>query len=110
MTRAKRPIISILCLLCLCTFLFTGCTREKKTIIDTATLKVTTQGAETTIYDLAGDAEYNYKAVRVKKTDAPTKARTATETDTIKIVLLPGGGFEITDKTAGKIHTLKRGR
>lgn len=97
-------------MLCLCTFLFTGCTREEKTIIDTATLKVTTQGAETTIYDLAGDAEYNYKTVRVKKTDAPTEARTATETDTIKIVLLPGGGFEITDKTAGKIHTLKRGR
>ena len=44
------------------------------------------------------------------KTDAPTEARTATETDTIKIVLLPGGGFKITDKTAGKIHTLKRGR
>ena len=97
-------------MLCLCAFLFTGCTREENTIIDTATLKVTTQGAETTIYDLAGDAEYNYKTVRVKKTDAPTEARTATETDTIKIVLLPGGGFEITDKTAGKIHTLKRGR
>ena len=29
--------------------------------------------------------------------------------DTIEIVLLPGGGFQITDHTAGKIYTIKRG-
>lgn len=107
----KIKINTAICLLCVFALFFTGCSLQKeKILIDTDTLQVITTGNQTTVQDLAGDQVYNFRTVRVKKGSANTGSKTTTNTDTIKIITLQGGGFEIHDRTAGKIYTIKRGR
>lgn len=107
--KGIKAIFAAILAVLLLTFSFTGCTQKEKIVIDTPTLQVVQQGAYTTIYDVEGGKEYQYKTVRVKKGEGSTEARASVSTDTIEIVLLPGGGFQITDHTAGKIYTVKRG-
>lgn len=121
-TRTRRTLKGIVCAAVLA-FLFTGCTTagnappdaaqyqpEKKIVIDTATLQVVTEGLKTTVYDLVSGEEYNYSIVFKKPENKRTAPEEATETETIKIVLLPDCAMEITDYTAGKVYTLTRGQ
>lgn len=121
-TRTRRTLKGIVCA-AVFALLLTGCTTarsappdavryqpEKKTVIDTETLQVVTEGLKTTVYDLVSGKEYNYSIVFKKPANKRTAPEEATKTETIKIVLLPDCAMEITDYTAGKVYTLTRGQ
>ena len=67
-------------------------------------------GAQTIVYDLVSDAEYTFRKAKVRKDRLPEEhkePREAFDTDTIRIEMLPHAVLEITDKTAGKVYTIK---
>ena len=66
---------------------------QPRVITDTDGVKVVAQGHAVAVYDLLSGREYHFRRVHVRRSDAPTEARTAVQTPTIKIELIPGGGL-----------------
>ena len=64
---------------------------QPRVITDTDGVKVVAQGHAVAVYDLLSGREYHFRRVHVRRSDAPTEARTAVQTPTIKIELIPGG-------------------
>lgn len=92
----------------------TGCTKAATvTLYDTDTLRIERQGAETRIYDLAGNEDYTFTKQRVRRVkDSSTPAtepqpkdtpRLCADTDTIKLETVHSI-IIITDKTAGSTY------
>ena len=103
----KNKVVFAL-LLSICLMLFVGCNNEPKTLIHTDTLQVIRDGTKTTVYDLVDEKEYNFKTIRVKRSDGVSEPYTAIFTDTISIDIMPHGKLKITDKTAEKVYTIQR--
>ena len=80
---------------------------QPKTLIDTDSLKVVREGSKTTVSDLIGDEQYNFKTVRVKRSEDVSDPYTAISTDTISIDILSHGVLKITDKTVEKVYIIK---
>ncbi len=95
-------------LLAMCLLLFAGCGNEQKVLYRSNSVEVIREGNKTAVYDLLTDNEYNYKTVRVKRSDGVVEAYTAVDTDTIKIEVLPSATLRIYDKSADKIITIRR--
>ena len=101
MKRSKRVIV--LAALVLAIFTATGCANREpavNTLYDTETLKIERQGAETRVYDCAGNATYTFTTRRVRKDQADdiAAAKTTTDTDTIRLKTVHGL-IIATDKT-----------
>lgn len=102
----------IFAIICVCVLLCAGCattpntpiststaatqdTPEAVVLFDTATCKITLDGAETIVTDKANGTEYSYTTTRKLTTQQPTLeqlqsrciARTSTSTDTLEIEL-----------------------
>lgn len=83
------------------------------TLYDTDTLRIEKEGAETRIYDLAGNEDYTFTKQRVRRVkDSSTPAtepqpkdtpRLCADTDTIKLETVHSI-IIITDKTAGSTY------
>ena len=104
----KNKVIAIILTVGMLLCFFTGCGKATKVIADTDTIYIARTGTETLIIDRTADKEYTYRTTRVKKENAPTEPKTSQKTDTIEIVLLPGGSMEITDIVGGKVYTIQR--
>ena len=100
--------VSFTLLLTMCLLLFAGCRNEPKVLYRSNSVEVIREGNITAVYDLLTDNEYNYKTVRVKRSDGVVEAYTAVDTDTIKIEVLPSATLRIYDKSADKIITIRR--
>ena len=91
------------CLLIVCSLLFTGCARkepeERPTIVqvDTESLYITTQGANTAVYDRVGGGEYRFKTHFTRRKDGNTAPMIAADTPSIKIELPGGSVIQVTD-------------
>lgn len=83
---------------------------QPRVITDTDGVKVVAQGHAVAVYDLLSGREYHFRRVHVRRSDAPTEARTAVQTPTIKIELIPGGGLIV--ESDGSVYriTPKAGR
>ena len=92
----------------MCVLLFAGCENEQKVLYRSNSVEVIREGNKTAVYDLLTDNEYNYKTVRVKRSDGVVEAYTAVDTDTIKIEVLPSATLRIYDKSAEKVITIRR--
>ena len=116
----RAALVFILASLCAAAFIMgrsgaqPGALQEKaayrpalETIVDTETIKVTAQGRHTTVYDLAGDAQYNFTTRVKRKTIGQPVPRTAADTETIRITL-EGCQIQVKDKTTGTIYTIRR--
>ena len=89
-----------------------GCAApQPETLVDTDTLQVIRTGRETTVSDLAGQQQYKFTTTRARHAEAPTEPQQAIKTETVEIIIYPGGVLEITDYTAGEVYriTPKRG-
>lgn len=107
MKRAIKAAAAI-CLLA-AVFALVSCataTAKEITIHDTETLKIAQSGHITTVYDLAGNAEYSFITRRVRTQPGAAEnvrqAATQTETETIRIQTVYGI-LIITDKTTGEV-------
>ena len=80
-------------------------------MFDTATCKITLDGAQTAVEDKTTGARYEYTTTRKLTTKQPTLeqmqarciARTSADTDTLKIELA-GALIVVTDKTSGQVY------
>jgi hypothetical protein len=83
---------------------------KPRVITDTDSAKIVAQGRSIAVYDCLGEQEYHFRLVRVRRSDTPTAARTAVQTPTIKIELIPGGGLIV--ESYGSVYriTPKAGR
>lgn len=110
--RVKRgniiKCVSFALLLAMCVLLFAGCGNEQKVLYRSNSVEVIREGNKTAVYDLLTDDEYNYKTVRVKRSDGVVEAYTAVDSNTIKIEVLPSATLRIYDKSAEKVITIRR--
>ena len=100
--------VAFVLLLSMCLMLFAGCNNEPKMLYQSNSVEIVREGNKTAVYDLLTDNEYNYKTVRVKRSDGVVEPYTAVDTDTIKIEVLPSATLRIYDKSADKIITIRR--
>ena len=79
-------------------------------ITDTDSVRIVAQGRSIAVYDRLGEQEYHFRLAHVRRSDAPTEARTAVQTPTIKVELKPGGGLIV--ESDGSVYriTPKAGR
>ncbi len=113
--KRSKPVI-VLAALVLALFTVTGCTKIEpavQTIYSTDTLKIESQGAETRVYDCAGNATYTFTTHRVRKVQGGDIAtvKTTTDTDTIRLQTVRSL-IIATDKTADTtvyINTTRKG-
>lgn len=89
----------------------TEAAEEAVVLFDTATCKITLDGAQTAVEDKTTGARYEYTTTRKLTTKQPTLeqmqarciARTSADTDTLKIELA-GALIVVTDKTTGQVY------
>ena len=122
----------ILAVACACVLLCAGCaatpntpasgpteaaqaTPEAVTLFDTSSIKITLEGAETTVTDKITGTEYGFTTTRKLTTQQPTLeqmqarciARTSADTNSMKIELA-GALIIVTDKATGQIYYINR--
>ena len=83
---------------------------KPRVITDADSVRIVAQGRSVAVYDRLDDQEYHFRLARARRSDAPTEARTAVQTPTIKIELIPGGGLIV--ESDGSVYriTPKAGR
>jgi len=83
---------------------------QPRVVTDTNSVRIIAHGRSIAVYDRLGEQEYHFRLARVRRSDAPTAARTAVQTPTIKIELIPGGGLIV--ESDGSVYqiTPKAGR
>lgn len=106
--RDKMAVVSLLAAVVLL-----GCVlwniSQPRVITETDNIRIVAQGRSIAVYDRLSEQEYHFRLVRVRRSDAPTKARAAVQTPTIKIELIPGGLIVESDGSVYRI-TPKAGR
>lgn len=91
-------------------FTLTGCMAKTKVMHDTDTLRIERQGVTYTIYDLAGDDSYTFTLRHVRRDSTEgVEIRTPVDTATIKVQTV-GALIVVTDKTAGEVVYIRKGR
>ena len=109
MTRSvKAAVIGLLVVLIVAAVAFVWYILQPQTLIDTATLSVVRDGSTITVHDLVADETYQFRVVRVRRSEGVTESHTAIDTATISIDTIPHGGLKITDKTAEKVYIVRR--
>ena len=108
MTRStKAAVIGLLVVLIVAAVALVWYILQPQTLIDTATLSVVRDGSTITVHDLVADETYQFRVVRVRRSEGVTESHTAVDTATISIDTIPHGGLRITDKTAQKIYIVR---
>ena len=109
MTRStKAAVIGLLVVLIVAAVALVWYILQPQTLIDTDTLSVVCDGSTITVHDLVVDETYQFRVVRVRRSEGVTESHTAVDTATISIDTIPHGGLKITDKTAGMVYIVKR--
>ena len=109
MTRStKAAVIGLLLVLIVAAVAFVWHILQPQVLIDTATLSVVRDGSTITVTDIVADETYQFRVVRVRRSEGVTESHTAVDTATISIDTIPHGGLKLTDKTAEKVYTVRR--
>lgn len=109
MTRStKAAVIGLLVVLIVAAVAFVWYILQPQVLIDTATLSVVRAGSAITVTDIVADETYQFRVVRVRRSEGVTEPHRAVDTDTLTIDTFPHGGLKITDKTAEKVYIVRR--
>ena len=109
MTRStKAAVIGLLVVLIVAAVALVWYILQPQTLIDTATLSVVRDGFTITVTDIVADETYQFRVVRVRRSEGVTESHTAVDTATISIDTIPHGGLKLTDKTAEKVYIVRR--
>lgn len=101
-------IIKSFIFLCCACFILSACgTSAPKSLYKSDTVEVVRNGNKTAVYDLVADKKYNYITRLVRRSKAITEPYTTTDTDTIKIDIIPSG-LSVYDKAKNTVFTVKR--
>ena len=109
MTRStKAAVIGLLLVLIVAAVAFVWYLAQPQTLVDTDTLLVVRDGSTITVHDLVADETYQFRVVRVRRSEGVTESHRAVDTATISIDTIPHGGLKLTDKTAEKVYIVRR--
>lgn len=109
MTRStKAAVIGLLVVLIVAAVAFVWYLAQPQTLVDTDTLLVVRDGSTITVHDLVADETYQFRVVRVRRSEGVTESHRAVDTATISIDTIPHGGLKLTDKTAEKVYIVRR--
>ena len=109
MTRStKAAVIGLLVVLIVAAVALVWYILQPQTLIDTDTLSVVRDGSTITVHDLVVDETYQFRVVRVRRSEGVTEPNRAVDTDTLTIDTIPHGGLKLTDKTAEKVYIVRR--
>lgn len=109
MTRStKAAVIGLLVVLIVAAVAFVWYIFQPQVLIDTDTLSVVRDGSTITVHDLVADETYQFRVVRVRRSEGVTESHTAIDTATISIDTIPHGGLKIIDKTSRTAYIVKR--
>ena len=109
MTRStKAAVIGLLVVLIVAAVALVWYILQPQTLIDTATLSVVRDGFTITVTDIVADETYQFRVVRVRRSEGVTEPHRAVDTATISIDTIPHGGLKLTDKTAEKVYIVRR--
>lgn len=109
MTRStKAAVIGLLVVLIVAAVAFVWYILQPQVLIDTATLSVVRAGSAITVTDIVADETYQFRVVRVRRSEGVTESHTAIDTATISIDTIPHGGLKIIDKTSQTAYIVKR--
>ena len=109
MTRStKAAVIGLLVVLIVAAVALVWYILQPQTLIDTDTLSVVRDGSTITVHDLVVDETYQFRVVRVRRSEGVTEPHRAVDTDTLTIDTIPHGGLKLTDKTAEKVYIVRR--
>lgn len=100
-------VLVLVLLLSMCLMLLAVCNNAPRTLYQSESVQVVRNGNILLVSDLAADKEYSFRAVRLKRTGNVLEPRTAVDTDTLKIEIIPSG-LRVHDKTENKIFTHQR--
>lgn len=106
--RSIKTVVAVILLFTMCLLLFAGCNNEQKTLYQSDSVLIERKGNKTVVYDLLADKEYNYKTMRVKRSDVVVDDYTVVDTNTIKIEVIPFATLRIYDKSADKVVAIRR--
>ena len=109
MTRStKAAVIGLLIVLIVAAVALVWYILQPQVLIDAATLSVVRDGSTITVTDIVADETYQFRVVRVRRSEGVTEPHRAVDTDTLTIDTIPHGGLKITDKNAGVVYLVKR--
>ena len=104
----KAAVIGLLDVLIVAAVALVWYILQPQTLIDIATLSVVRDGSTITVPGLVADETYQFRVVRVRRSEGVTEPHRAVDTAPISIDTIPHGGLKITDKTAGMVYIVKR--
>ena len=109
MTRStKAAVIGLLLVLIVAAVALVWYILQPQVLIDTDTLSVVRDGSTITVHGLVADETYQFRVVRVRRSEGVTESHRAVDTATISIDTIPHGGLKITDKTSRTAYIVKR--
>lgn len=109
MTRStKAAVVGLLLVLILTAVALAWYILQPQVLIDTDTLSAVRDGSTITVHGLVADETYQFRVVRVRRSEGVTEPHRAVDTATISIDTIPHGGLKITDKTAEKVYIVRR--
>ena len=109
MTRStKAAVIGLLVVLIVAAVAFVWYILQPQVLVDTDTLSVVRDGSTITVHGLVADETYQFRVVRVRRSEGITESHRAIDTATISIDTIPHGGLKLTDKTAEKVYIVRR--
>ena len=104
----KAAVIGLLVVLIVAAVALVWYILQPQVLIDTDTLSVVRDGSTITVHGLVVDETYQFRVVRVRRSEGVTESHRAVDTATISIDTIPHGGLKLTDKTAGMVYIVKR--
>ena len=104
----KAAVIGLLIVLIVAAVALVWYILQPQVLVDTDSLSVVRDGSTITVHDRVADETYQFRVVRVRRSEGVTESHRAVDTATISIDTIPHGGLRITDKTAGMVYIVKR--
>ena len=109
MTRStKAAVVGLLLVLFVAAVALVWYILQPQTLIDTDTLSVARDGSTITVHDLVADETYQFRVVRVRRSEGIIESHRAIDTDTLTIDTIPHGGLKITGQNTGVVYLVKR--
>ena len=109
MTRStKVAVIGLLVVLIVAAVALVWYILQPQVLVDTDSLSVVRDGSTITVHDRVADETYQFRVVRVRRSEGVTEPHRAVDTATISIDTIPHGGLKITDKTSRTAYIVKR--
>lgn len=108
-TSGFMTAVLSLCLL-LPFFVLSACMMQPQELVSAESVEVVRIGRKITVYDRLSGSEYHFSICRTKRTEAEKTAKTAVQTPTIRIEIIPGGGLLIESDGTVYEATPKAGR